>query len=317
MNNTPGDESTVPPSDHRMTAVEVLRDVDLTGRRYVVTGGGSGLGLATVEALAGAGASVTIATRSLRTTEAQDLPPNVDVQLLDLADLDSVDSFVEAWDGPLHGLVANAGVMALPERQVASSGWEMQLATNYLGHFALALGMHEHLVAAGDARVVVVSSGAQLLAPVDFDDLHFTRRSYDPWVAYAQSKTADVLMAVGMARRWAEDGITSNAVAPGWIRTRLQRHIDADTLKSFGVYEEDGQERTPAHYKTPAQGAADQVLLVASPETADISGRYFEDGHEAPVVEGGTGAQSGVAEWSMDPVAADGLWNRALTAIRH
>jgi NAD(P)-dependent dehydrogenase (short-subunit alcohol dehydrogenase family) len=299
----------------RMTAADVLAGVDLTGRRYLVTGGGSGLGLASVEALVGAGAAVTIATRDPANVDTLPRSEDVDVRQLDLADLDSVRSFVRAWDGPLDGLVANAGVMALPERRLSASGWEMQLATNHLGHFALALGLHEHLVAAGDARVVVVSSGAQLLAPLDLDDPHFARRPYDPWIAYAQSKTADVLMAVGMARRWAGDGITANAVAPGWIRTRLQRHLDPVSLRSMGVYEEDGQMHTPAFFKTPEQGAADQVALVAAPTMARVTGRYFEDGRPAAVVEGGTGQQSGVASWSIDPDTADRLWELGLAAI--
>jgi NAD(P)-dependent dehydrogenase (short-subunit alcohol dehydrogenase family) len=304
-----------PAAPPRTTAAQVLDGVDLTGRRYVVTGGGSGLGLASVQALLQAGATVTVATRSPATVDALPRSEALDVRELDLSELDSVRSFVQGWDGPLDGLVANAGVMALPERTLSTSGWEMQLATNHLGHFALALGLHEHLAAAGSARVVVVSSGAQLLAPLDLDDPHFVRRAYDPWTAYAQSKTADVLMAVGMARRWAADGITANAVAPGWIRTRLQRHMDVDTLRSMGVHEEDGQEHTPSFFKTPAQGAADQVALVASPRTASATGQYWEDGRPAPVVEGGTGAQNGVAAWSLDPVAADGLWDLGLAAL--
>ena len=190
----------------------------------------------------------------------------------------------------------------------------MQLATNYLGHFALALGLRTAL-AAGGARVVVVSSGAQLLAPVDLDDPQFASRPYDPWVAYAQSKTADVLLATGIARRWADEGITANAMAPGWIRTRLQRHVDPQTLRAMGVNEEDGRVHTPDFFKTPEQGAADQVMLVASPVTAGVTGRYFEDGQESPVVQGGPGVQSGVAAWSVDPGAADRLWDLGLGAL--
>jgi NAD(P)-dependent dehydrogenase (short-subunit alcohol dehydrogenase family) len=297
------------------TASDVLRDVDLAGTRFLVTGGGSGLGAASVRALAAAGATVTIATRDPARVDDDVLGERVDVQTLDLADLASVRAFVEAWDGPLDGLIANAGIMALPERRLASSGWEMQLATNHLGHLALATGLHDALRAAPAARVVVLSSGAQLREPVRFDDLHFAERPYDPWAAYAQSKTADVLLAVGIARRWADDGITANAVAPGWIRTRLQRHVDADTMRAMGVYEEDGQLHTPDFFKTPEQGATDQVMLAASPVTAGVTGRYFEDGQESPVVEGGPDVQAGVASWSVDPDAADRLWDLGLEAI--
>ena len=165
----------------RATAAEVLAGVDLTGRRMIVTGGASGLGTETVRALAGAGAHVTIATRNPALAKPiLDEFPNIEVAALDLADLESVRAFCAAWDGPVDALVANAGVMMIPERQVNAQGWEMQLATNYLGHFALVTGLRAALQAAERARVVVVSSGAQLLAGFDFDDPQFERRPYDP-----------------------------------------------------------------------------------------------------------------------------------------
>ena len=129
---------------------------------------------------------------------------------------------------------ANAGVMAIPDRQLTAEGWELHLATNYLGHFALARGLRASL-RAGSGRVVVLSSGAQLRRAVDFEDPQFARQPYDPWAAYFQSKTADVLLVVGIARHWAEDGITANAANPGYIMTNLQRHLDDDTLRAFGV----------------------------------------------------------------------------------
>jgi NAD(P)-dependent dehydrogenase (short-subunit alcohol dehydrogenase family) len=296
------------------TASDVLAGVDLRGRRFVVTGGGSGLGAASVRALAAAGAAVTIATRSPELVDPALLTGTVDARPVDLADLASVSAFCAGWDGPVDGLIANAGVMALPELKLTSSGWEQQLATNYLGHFALALGLHDPLQEAS-GRIVVVSSGAQLRSPVDFRDLHFAHRPYDPWVAYAQSKTADVLLAVGLARRWAEDGITANAVAPGWILTGLQRHVDPEALEAMGVYEEEGRTVTPDFFSSPEQGASDQVMLAASPLLQGVTGRYFEDGQESPVVDGGPDVAAGVARWSVDPAAADRLWELGLAAM--
>jgi NAD(P)-dependent dehydrogenase (short-subunit alcohol dehydrogenase family) len=133
--------------------------------------------------------------------------------------------FVAAWRGLLHLLVNNAGVMAIQEHQKTSEGWEMQFATNHLGHFSLSLGLHDALASAGAARIVAVSSSAHMLSPVVFDDIHFAFRRYDPWAAYGQSKTANVLFAVGVTARWAADGITANALSPGAIATNLQRHI--------------------------------------------------------------------------------------------
>ena len=204
--------------------------------------------------------------------------------------------------------------MALPTRQVAANGWELQLATNFLGHFALITGLHENLRQAGDARVVMVSSGAQLRAPFDFDDPHFEHRPYDPWAAYAQSKTADVLLAVGLARHWAADGVTANAFEPGYIHTNLQRHIDDATMRAAGAMDDEGNLVTPDYYKTPEQGAATSVLLAASPLLDGVTGRFFSDNQEAEVVQGGPDVTAGVAAWSVDPAAADRLWDYALTA---
>jgi NAD(P)-dependent dehydrogenase (short-subunit alcohol dehydrogenase family) len=311
----------------RATATEVLAGVDLTGRRMIVTGGASGLGTETVRALAGAGAHVTIATRNPATATATAILkefPRTDVAALDLADLESVRAFCAQWDGPVDAIVANAGVMALPERQVNAQGWEMQLATNHLGHFALVTGLRAALRSAERARVVVLSSGAQLMAGFDFDDPQFERRTYDPITAYAQSKTADVLLAVGISRRWADDGIRANACAPGMVHTNLSRHMDAATLQALGAMDADGNRLTPDFFKTPEQGAATSVLLAASPLLEGVTGRYFENNQEAEVVEGGpelmaagpAAMTNAVATWSVDPTAADRLWEYALTATR-
>lgn len=304
------------PFPSHATTHEVIDGVDLTGRRAVVTGGGSGIGVETVRALAAAGAEVTIATRDPAAAEplARDLtraPGGGPVRTapLDLADLGSVRAFARAWQGPLDILVANAGVMALPDRRVTAEGWEAQLATNYLGHFALAVGLHAHLKAAGSARLVVVSSGAHRDVPFDFDDPHFARRPYDRWTAYGQSKTADVLLCVG-ARAWAGDGITANSLNPGWISTNLQRHIDAETMRAMGAVDENGEIIKTPYYKTPVQGASTSVLLAVSPLVKGVTGRYFEDNQEAPVVSGARDEHivGGVAAHALDPEAADRLW---------
>ena len=278
------------------TAAEVLAGVDLTGRRILVTGGRSGLGLAAVRALAGAGAQVAAPARAE----------------LDLADPASVRAFTDAWTGPVHAIVGNAGVMALPERRTAANGWELQLATNFLGHFALITGLRPHF--APDVRVALVSSGAQLRAGVDFDDPHFERRPYDPWVAYSQSKAAEVLLAVGLADRY---GIAANAANPGRVHTNLQRHLAPATMRAMGAMDADGELIHADGFKTPEQGAAGQVLLAASPLLAGVTGRYFdEDNQEAAVVPGGAEPATGVARWSVDPAAADRLWALAEQAIR-
>jgi NAD(P)-dependent dehydrogenase (short-subunit alcohol dehydrogenase family) len=302
------------PFGARTTASEVLTGVDLTGKRMIVTGGASGIGAETVRALAAAGAQVVVATRD--PAHAKSLVEEfstVTAAHLDLADLRSVRAFCQAWKGPVHAIVANAGVMMLPDRRLSPQGWEMHLATNYLGHFALIHGLYDALRAAGNARVVTVSSGAQRRQPVDLDDPHFERRPYDPLAAYAQSKTADVLLAVGISRRWAGEGITANSYEPGTIHTRLQRHLDATTMRAFGAMDEEGSLVTPEYYKTPEQGASTSVLLAASPLVEGVTGRHFEDNRESAPMDGGTGfARTGVARWAIDPAAADALWDYAL-----
>ncbi len=217
--------------DFRSTASDVIEGIDLRGKRAIITGGASGIGIETARAIAAAGAEVTLAVRRPRAAEdvASELRaatgnPSIYVRPLDLSSSASVRTFVNEWQGALHVLINNAGVMALPERALTSEGMEMQLATNFLGHFALATGLHRSLVPADGARVVCVSSSAHLLAPLFFDDPNFDFIPYDPLLAYGQSKTACILFAIEAARRWKDDGIDVNALNPGAIATHLQRH---------------------------------------------------------------------------------------------
>ncbi|WP_448628252.1 SDR family NAD(P)-dependent oxidoreductase [Geodermatophilus sp. URMC 64] len=303
------------PFDARSTAAEVVADVDLSGRRAIVTGGASGIGVETARALAGAGAEVTLAVRDRAAGErvARDITdstgnPWLRVLPLDLAEPRSIRTFLDIWDGPLHMLVDNAGVMAPPLRRTRQ-GWELQFATNHLGHFALATGLHPAMAGADGARVVSVSSSAHLRSGVVFDDLHFRARPYDPWLAYGQSKTANVLFAVEAQRRWADHGITVNALHPGGIRTNLQRHVTEEELAALRArMGNDG----PA-WKTPEQGAATSVLLAASPLVEGIGGRYFEDCAEARPHREGT--RTGVAAHALDPEAAARLWDVSLRLV--
>lgn len=296
------------PFSRDTTALEVVRDLDLTGRRAVVTGGASGIGVETARALAAAGADVTLAVRNAEAGQraAADITgttgnDRILVAPLDLADLGSVAAFVRTWDGPLHMLVNNAGIMASPEMRT-EQGWEMQFATNHLGHFALATGLRPALAAADGARIVSVSSGAHLRSPVVFEDIHFRQRPYDPWQAYGQSKTANVLFAVDATRRWADDGIYTNALMPGAIRTNLQRYISEEELDRMRAQGGGGA----AYWKNPEQGAATSVLVAASPLVAGVGGRYFEDCQEAGPNQPGT--RTGYAPYARDPAAAERLW---------
>ena len=296
------------------TAEQALHGIDLTGRTAVVTGASSGIGVETARALAGAGATVTLAVRDTAagTRTAEDIArttgrPAPAVEELHLDVPASVEAFTARWSGPLHVLVANAGVMDTPE-SVTAAGWESQFATNHLGHFALALGLHDALAAAGDARIVSVSSSGHGSSPVVFDDLFFRRRTYEPGLAYAQSKTANVLFAVGVGRHWAADGITANACMPGGIWTGLQKHWDPEVLAATMVSAADV-------VKTPEQGAATSVLLATAPELAGVTGRYFEDCHEAEVVDRIADGLHGVLPWALDVEDADRLWDVSVALL--
>ncbi len=308
------------PFGFESTAAEVATGVDLSGTRAVVTGAASGIGVETARALAGAGAGVTLAVRDIDAGArvAADIvgsTGNADVVVaeLDLVDRATIDAFVDAWEGPLHLLVNNAGVMAIQELELTSEGYEMQFATNHLGHFALALGLHDALAADGNARIVSVSSAGHLRSPIVFEDIHFAFRPYEPFLAYGQSKTANVLFAVEATRRWAADGITSNALMPGGIETNLQRHVDPEYMERARA-----QSGGRIRFKTVEQGAATTVLLAVSPQLEGIGGRYFEDCNEAEVLtrrrEAGAMA-GGVAWYAVDPGVAERLWDESLAMI--
>jgi NAD(P)-dependent dehydrogenase (short-subunit alcohol dehydrogenase family) len=306
------------PFGFESTAAEVVDGIDLSGKRAIVTGGASGIGIETARALAGAGADVTLAVRDTGAGErtAADITATtgsaaVHVGRLDLADQASVAAFVASWSGPLHLLINNAGVMALPDLQLTPEGWELQFATNHLGHFALARGLHDALAAAGSARIVSLSSRGHLRSPVVFDDINFSSRPYDPWLAYGQSKTANVLLAVEATRRWSGDGIVANAVHPGAIAdTNLSRHMDpallAD-LRASGAF----------RFKTLEQGAATSVLVATSLQLEGIGGRYFQDCNEAAVVDAPTTSTeaSGVAAYALDSGNAERLWDVSETLM--
>jgi NAD(P)-dependent dehydrogenase (short-subunit alcohol dehydrogenase family) len=303
------------PFNAESTAMEVIAGIDLSGRRAIVTGGASGIGIETARALASAGAEVTLAVRNTEAgerTAAQisECTGNKQVLVapLDLADQASVAGFVADWDGPLHILINNAGIMASPLMRTPQ-GWEMQFATNHLGHFALATGLHQALAAAGDARVVSVSSSAHHRSPVVFEDIHFEHRAYEPWLAYGQSKTANVLFAVEATKRWASDGITVNALMPGGIQTNLQRYVSDEELDRLRA----AAGGATLKWKTPEQGAATSILVATSPLLDGVGGRYFEDCNEAET--GKLGARTGVAAYALDPDAATRLWQVSVHTI--
>lgn len=294
----------------RSTAAKVVAGLDLTGRHVVVTGGYSGLGLETTRALVGAGATVVVPAR--RPDHARGVLDGeglqgVEVTALDLGDLGSVRACADALlaDGrPVDVLIANAAVMACPETRVGP-GWEGQLATNHVGHYALVNRVWP-LLRDGGARVVSLSSTGHKLSPFRFDDPQF-ETGYDKWKAYGQAKTANSLFAVHLDALGAADGVRAFAVHPGGIMTPLQRHLPREEMVAAGWISEDG---TPhERFKTPEQGAATSVWAATSPQLEGHGGVYCEDVDvAAPTVPGPGARVSGVDPHAVDRDAAARVW---------
>jgi NAD(P)-dependent dehydrogenase (short-subunit alcohol dehydrogenase family) len=182
----------------------------------------------------------------------------------------------------------------------------MQFGTNHVGHFALTAGLLPALKAAGKARVVALSSIGHRRSDVHFEDLNFRERPYDPWAAYGQSKTANVLFAVGLTRRYASDGITANAVMPGGILTGLQKHMTRQEQMAMGWFDESG---TPnPRFKSTAQGASTSIWAAVAPELEGVGGLYLED---CAVAQPWTSERpmSGYMPHARDPESAERLWS--------
>ncbi len=227
---------------HDTTTDEVLAGIDLTGKRAIVTGGSTGLGEETARALASRGAAVTLAVRDAAKGEAaagriraSTGNKNIDVGIVELSVPDSVRAFAKTWlanTKKLNLLINNAGIMACPLARTRE-GWEMQFATNHLGHFLLTCLLVPALRAGDNARVVNLSSAGHHMSNVDFDDPHFERRDYEKWASYGQSKTANILFSVELNKRLAKDGITANAVHPGAIGPDVDHSNPARRARSI------------------------------------------------------------------------------------
>ena len=201
----------------------------MTGRTVIVTGANSGIGRAAAHAMAGAGARVVLAVRSVDKghAAAATMPGETEVRALDLARLASVREFAATWDGEIDLLINNAGVMVPPLTRTAD-GFELQFGTNHLGHFALTNLLLQHVT----GRVVTVSSTAHRFGRIDFDDLNWERKPYRAWRAYGQSKLANLLFTAELQRRLTAAGsrVLATAAHPGYAATNLQSHSQRRSL---------------------------------------------------------------------------------------
>jgi len=290
----------------KTTAREVLDNRRLEGSIAIVTGGYVGVGLETTRALSATGATVIVPARSLDKARASLAGvARVELESLDLIDPASIDAFAArflASGRPVHMLINNAGIMATPlvrDRR----GYESQFATNHLGHFQLTARLWPALKQANGARVVALSSRGHVRGGVDFDDPFFERRAYEKYVAYGQSKTANVLFAVALDARGQAHRVRALAVHPGAILTELVRSLSEEEIRTAVA-------RAGA-MKSAEQGAATSVWCATSPQLEGKGGVYCEDADIAEAVPADFAEPRGVRPWAIDKALAERLWTKS------
>jgi NAD(P)-dependent dehydrogenase (short-subunit alcohol dehydrogenase family) len=302
----------------RSTASEVIAGHDLSGKTVLITGGSTGIGYEVARALLSAHAEVILAARSQAKGEQavqslQTAYPGSSVHFLplDLGLLASVrrtaKHFFARWN-KLDVLINNAAIAATP-LGYTPDGFELQFATNFLGHFLLTQLLLPALRNAAPARVVSLTSGTHRASDIHFDDIQYRHRPYDKWEAYGQSKTAEALLAVALTRHFGEQGITANAVNPGGVRTELQdRYLTPEEVRAR-YYDEAGN-LLPS-FKTPEQGAATTVWASVAPELEGIGGLYLEDCQQAIPYNPEISTLTGYMPYALSADHAEQLWTIA------
>jgi NAD(P)-dependent dehydrogenase (short-subunit alcohol dehydrogenase family) len=262
---------------------EVLAGIELHGKNVIVTGGYSGIGLETTRALKDCGARVIVPARrkDVAKTALNGIIPSDDIVEMDLADINSVQSFVDNFidEGvSLDLLINNAGVMACPEGRIGNE-WERQFGVNQIGHFVLTRGLMGVMEKNEGSRFVSLSSSAHSLTSILWDDIHFNETQYDKWVAYGQSKTASSLIAIEFDRLMKDKGVRGYSVHPGGIMTPLQRHLDNEEMVALGWVKEDGSpsDMAASFFKSTTQGATTSLWCATNDALDDIGGVFLRE----------------------------------------
>jgi NAD(P)-dependent dehydrogenase (short-subunit alcohol dehydrogenase family) len=306
--------------NHQSTADDVLAGMDLSSKRVLVTGGASGIGAETVRAMAAKGAQVIIAARNLdaagevkASVVATTGNENIDVMFLELGSLAKIRAsaaeFLARYES-LDILINNAGIMACPHGQT-EDGFELQFGSNHIGHFYFTQKLMPALLKAGSARVIALSSMAHRMSPVVFDDIQYQSRPYEKWQAYGQSKTANILFAVGLNERYADQGVEAFAVHPGAIATPLGRHLAEEEIQALVAANKTSannpEDEALSGIKTLVQGAATSCYAATAPGLTGKGGVYLEDCDIAQVADD-PNFRGGVRDYALDSADADRLW---------
>ncbi|MBI1228475.1 MAG: SDR family NAD(P)-dependent oxidoreductase [Bacteroidetes bacterium] len=295
------------------TASDIIKDIDLTGRVAIVTGGNTGIGLETTKTLAAAGATVIVPARDIEKAK-RNLQgiSNVELEAMDLMKPDSIDAFAAkflASGRPLHLLINNAGIMWVPLRRDCR-GIESQLATNYLAPFQLTAKLWTALKKANGARVVNVSSQGHQFANFNFDDPNFMHREYETLQGYGQSKTATNLFSLELDCLAKGHNIRAYSLHPGSINgTELGREAPLELFQQMGFLDTSGNllPEVAASLKTIPQGAATTIWCATSPLLNNIGGVYCEDADIAELASD-IPMSNGVKLYSLDEANAKRLW---------
>ncbi|THY19392.1 NAD(P)-binding protein [Aureobasidium pullulans] len=316
------------PGDARPTALQIVKDEGakgkLAGKVIVITGTSSGLGIETARALAQTGARLILTARDLEKakTALESIlePGRVDLVAMDNTSLESVRAaakeVLKISGNQVNILINNAGIMALPDLQHTKDGFEMQFGVNHLAHFLFFELLKPALLASAttecSSRVVNLSSSGHRISSInESDNYNFEKGGYHGWVAYGQSKTANVYMTNEIERRYGSFGLHANAVHPGLIGTPLMKHVDADVLDGWAQNEAIGR-----LMKSVEQGAATTVWAAVGKEWEHKGGKYLAECEVAPLGEDDHKAESfGHVPHTYDPEREARLWEDSLKMV--
>lgn len=322
----------------KTTSSELIKDIDLSGKIAIVTGGYAGIGLETVKTLVQAGAEVWVPARdiekarqNLKAANIDEKPEKIIIHSMDLMNPASIDAFAQTFlktHDRLDLLINNAGIMWVPLRR-DSNGNESQFATNHLGHFQLTARLWPALKNSPNAaRIITVSSYGHQIAPVDFEDPNFQHRPFETLQGYGQSKTANNLFTVELDHRAKKHGIRAYALHPGAVHgTDLGREASLELFQQMGLVDEKGNlfPEVEKRLKTIPQGAATTIWCATSPQLDTIGGVYCEDCEIANIDNGDIphhydqpSTLRGVKPYSLDAKNAQRLWSltEKLTGIK-